>query len=137
MIRILLAAALLQHAHGAGHADSREASAPSHPEGARHNFQPLPDGGLLEVVSGERDSAQVGRVRDHLRAEAAEYARGDFRGEAAGAPGLAELAAGAKRIEIAYADTDGGGRIRFITSDPALVRALHAWLSAHVRGHQS
>jgi len=156
MIHILLATALLQDAHGAdraadashaGHGDARRADVaargssvmPFDLERTTHRFTPLPNGGTVEVVSDDRDARQVKLARDHLRAEAANFARGDFRSPEAihgrDMPGVSELTAGAKRIDIAYADTAEGGRIRFITSDPALVRALHRWLAAQVRDH--
>jgi len=50
-------------------------------------------------------------------------------------PGLAELKAGAGRIEIVYADVLAGGEILYRTDDPALVSALHAWFDAQVSDH--
>ncbi len=50
-------------------------------------------------------------------------------------PGLAELEAGASRIEIVYDKVLPGGQIRYCTDDPALIAALHAWFDAQVSDH--
>lgn len=127
MIAVLLAAVLAQQGEAPGPAAGAPAQgALSSTDGRRvtRRFTPLPDGGVFEVVSG--DSVRVAAARKRLREDAARFARGSFRHPV--------LSANARNIDVAYADTDAGGRIRFITADPALVRALHAWLSARARG---
>jgi hypothetical protein len=105
-----------------------------------HLFEKLPGGGVQTVVAHDaRDAAEIRKVRVHLRAEAVAFARGRYDDPAAihGAamPGLADLRAGAARIDVAYGDVPNGGRITYVTSDPALVRALHAWFEAQVSDH--
>ncbi|BDE07377.1 hypothetical protein WPS_26530 [Vulcanimicrobium alpinum] len=104
-----------------------------------HVFVPTARGGVQTVMVHDGDPAQVALVRSHLRAEAARFARGDFRDPAAihgtRMPGLRTLSAGAGRIAVTYADVATGGRITYATGDPRLVRALHAWFAAQVRDH--
>lgn len=130
MLAVLIALALAQSAQGFGTATApdpvvRAALPPllSEVDGVTRRFTSLPDGGTFEVGTG--DPARVARVRDRLREDAARFARGAF--------GHPQLSAGARNIDVAYADTADGGRVRFITADPALVYALHAWLAEAVR----
>lgn len=127
MIAVLLAAALAQEAPAPGPAAGMpELSALSSTDRRRvtRRFTPAPDGGTFEVLLDS--PARVAVARKRLRADTARFAGGRFRHPV--------LSAGAKRIDVAYADTEQGGRIRFITSDPALVQALHAWLAGLARG---
>ncbi len=50
-------------------------------------------------------------------------------------PGLAELRAGASRIDVRYEDLPNGAALRYTTQDADLVRALHAWFDAQVSDH--
>ena len=105
-----------------------------------HTFTPTGDG-LVEDVTADRagDTKQTGLIRAHLAAEARRFQAGDFtdptRIHGSDMPGLAQLSAGAPRIEIAYQDLPDGARIRFRTDDRALVEALHAWGAAQVSDH--
>ena len=106
----------------------------------RHRFEPLADGGLQTVTANDPgDTAEVRLVREHLDAEAARFSRGDFADPRAihghGMPGVAELSAGAARIQIGFAAIDGGARIRYTSTDAALVAALHRWFEAQRMDH--
>ena len=48
---------------------------------------------------------------------------------------LAELRQGYARIEVAYSELSDGAQIRYTTSDPAMVAALHAWFAAQLSDH--
>jgi hypothetical protein len=106
-----------------------------------HVFTPLADGGAQEVISRDGDPAQIGLIRAHLRKEALAFARGDYSDPAAihGAamPGLAELRARAAQMRVDFETLPLGARLRFQTSDAALVKALHRWFEAQVREHGS
>lgn len=109
-------------------------------ERTTHVFTPTSSGGVQTVVADDpADREQVGLVRAHVREEAVRFARGDFADPAAihgeEMPGLAELRAGASRIEVEYEDVTAGGRIRYATTDAGLVRALHAWFAAQRSDH--
>jgi hypothetical protein len=105
-----------------------------------HVFQPQPDGGLQQVVAkNPADAEQIALIRQHLQHEAAKFARGDFADPAAihgeEMPGLAALRESAGRIDIAYSELVDGAQIRYTTSDPALVTALHQWFAAQLSDH--
>ena len=42
---------------------------------------------------------------------------------------------GHERIDITYAEIPRGAEIRYGTSDPALVTAVHEWFDAQLRDH--
>jgi hypothetical protein len=105
-----------------------------------HVFQDLPDGGRQTVTADDpADRQQVRLVQVHLRNEQAAFARGDFADPAAihgqEMPGLAELKAGVGRVTVRYRALRGGAELRYQTSDPVLVAALHAWFKAQTSDH--
>ncbi len=109
-------------------------------ERTTHIFEPLPDGGLQQVIADDpQDAAQIALIRTHLQEEARKFQRGDFADPAAihgeGMPGLAGLRAGYAQIEVTYAELPDGAQIHYTTSDPAMVTALHAWFEAQLSDH--
>ena len=105
-----------------------------------HVFEKLPDGGVQTVsVKDPADTVQIRLVQEHLRAEAAKFARGEFTDPMAlhghAMPGLAELKAGAARIDVAYDGRRDGAVIRYRAAEPALVAALHRWFDAQLLDH--
>jgi hypothetical protein len=63
-----------------GHGDHLGASVmPFDLARSTHIFTPTADGGTQELVSKDGDPQQIALIRDHLRKEAAAFARGDFR----------------------------------------------------------
>lgn len=150
MTRFLAALTLLAAACGSSREASPERRAEVAARGAtvmpfdlqrtQHKFEALADGGLQTVIADDpTDTTQVRLVREHLSAEAAGFSRGDFADPRAihghAMPGVAELSAGAARIEISYATIEGGARIRYTASDSALVSALHRWFEARRMDH--
>ena len=107
-----------------------------------HTFTPTSDG-LVETVTADRadDIEQITLIRGHLAVESRRFRSGDFSDPAhihgPAMPGLAQLAAGAPRIDITYEDVPAGALIRFRSTDPALVAALHAWGAAQTSDHGS
>jgi len=91
------------------------------------------------VADNASDTEQIARIRSQLQDEAAKFQRGNFSDLAAihgGAmPGLAELQQGYAQISVVCAALPDGAQIRYTTSDPALVAALHAWFNAQLSGH--
>jgi len=109
-------------------------------ERTTHRFEARADGGVQTVIADVAgDSEQIDLIRRHLEAEAARFRAGDFddpaqiHGEEM--PGLAELKAGAKRIDIRYEDVRAGARISYRTDDAVLVEALHDWFEAQLTDH--
>jgi hypothetical protein len=106
----------------------------------KHIFEHLANGGLQTIVVRDpSDQEQIGLVQAHLKDEAEKFRRGDFSDSARihgeNMPGLADLTAGASKIEIRYAALSNGAQIRYTTSNPELVRALHLWFIAQVSDH--
>ena len=111
-------------------------------ERTTHRFTPTADGLVEEVIADRSDDAeQVELIRNHLAEEADRFSAGDFADPARihgrDMPGLADLEAGANRIEIRYEPLPAGARITFSTTDPALVAALERWGAAQVADHGS
>lgn len=109
-------------------------------ERTTHIFDDLPDGGLQQVLADNpADAEQIALIRSHLQEEAARFQRGDFGDPAAihgdGMPGLAELRRSYGQIEVAYSELPDGAQIRYMTSDPAMVAAIHAWFAAQLDDH--
>lgn len=135
------ATAMAGHEHRAGMIhDAGSHVMPFSLEETLHVFEMTVDGGVQDVVVREAgNTEQVDLIRQHLEEEAERFARGDFSDPAslhgADMPGLAELAAGAGRVQVAYADLPDGGRITYSTSDPMLVTAIHRWFGAQLSDH--
>jgi hypothetical protein len=105
-----------------------------------HVFEPASDGGRQTVVAKDAtDGEQIALIRAHLRSEADKFQRGDFSDPAAihgpDMPGLAELRAGAARIEVQFSETPAGAEILYTTEEPGLVDALHRWFAAQLADH--
>jgi hypothetical protein len=109
-------------------------------EQTTHMFQQLPDGGLQTVTASDPANAeQIALIQAHLQQEAVKFGRGDFGDPATihgqDMPGLADLKAGATKIDVEYTALPNGGQIRYATSDPSLIMALHHWFAAQISDH--
>lgn len=105
-----------------------------------HIFRMTDTGGVQAVES--RDPAaqdQVRMIRMHLQHEAEQFQAGNFADPAmlhgADMPGLKELAEGAARIKVSYAQTPAGGQISFRSDDLRLITAIHRWFGAQLSEH--
>ena len=106
-----------------------------------HVFTRRGDGGLQQVLlRNPGDTVQLRLIRRHLREIATRFEQGDFsaptqiHGE--NMPGLALLKlAKPGEIAIHYRDLSNGAQIRYATSNPALVQALHQWFDAQLQDH--
>ena len=109
-------------------------------EQTTHVFQKLDDGGLQKVVVKDpSNKKQIALIQSHLKEESEKFRKGDFSDPAKihgqDMPGLAELKAGAKQIDIRYTPLADGAQIRYQAKDPKLVTALHQWFSAQLADH--
>jgi len=109
-------------------------------ERSTHRFSKTATGGRQTVTADAPvDQRQVGLIREHLQAEVQRFRRGDFADPArihgTAMPGLAELAAGAAHIQMNYHELPEGAQVDYLTTEPALLRALHAWFDAQVSDH--
>ncbi|HKG90423.1 MAG TPA: hypothetical protein VKA84_00950 [Gemmatimonadaceae bacterium] len=99
-----------------------------------HRFDPLPDGGRIELQRDADDSAGVEQIRDHLRQIARAFAAGDFATPmfvhaTDSVPGTAVMAARRGAISYTFAPLPRGGEVRIRTTDAEALRAVHAFLA--------
>lgn len=106
-----------------------------------HVFTKSRNGGLQQVLlKSPKDAVQLRLVRSHLREIATRFAHGDFSAPTQihgdDMPGLAQLKkARPGEISVQYRDLSNGAQIRYATSNPALVPALHRWFDAQLEDH--
>jgi hypothetical protein len=105
-----------------------------------HTFTKTSDGGTQSVTADDpHDEGQIRLIREHLRTERENFARGDFDDPAAihghDMEGVAELRAGYGDIAVAYVDLPDGAELTYTTADPELVEAIHAWFDRQVADH--
>jgi hypothetical protein len=109
-------------------------------EQTTHMFQKLDDGGLQKVVVKDpSNKKQIALIQAHLKEESEKFRKGDFSDPAKihgeDMPGLAQLKAGAAKVDIRYSALPDGAQIRYTAKDPKLVTALHQWFSAQLSDH--
>jgi hypothetical protein len=106
-----------------------------------HRFEDLPDGGRIELQRNRPDSAGVRAIREHLRAIAQAFAKGDFAAPAlvhAGeVPGARTMAEKHRAIRYQYRPLPLGGEVRITTGDAAALQAIHTFLEFQRREHRS
>jgi hypothetical protein len=106
-----------------------------------HVFEPLPDGGRIELQRNASDSSGTARIRSHMRQIAIQFAGGDFRlpgfVHAQAVPGTEVMAA--KRTDIQYLVEvlPRGAALRLTSRDPAAVRAIHQFLAFQRQDHHA
>ncbi|WP_182902197.1 aspartate carbamoyltransferase [Microbispora sp. H10830] len=105
-----------------------------------HRFSKTATGGVQTVTADDpSDVRQITLIRQHLAEEVTAFREGDFGDPAAihggHMPGLHELQEGHTRVDIRYAQMPAGAQITYITGEPSLVKALHAWFDAQVSDH--
>jgi hypothetical protein len=108
---------------------------------AIHMFLPDENGGVLEIVVHDMDQAQISLVRSHLLQEAAKFTSGNYSDPAyihgKTMSGLDRLQSGALRVSVRYFETPTGAAITFSSTDRDMVSAIHQWLAAQQRDHNS
>jgi hypothetical protein len=109
-------------------------------EQTTHVFQPLDDGGLQTVTAKDPSNRQqIALIQAHLKEEADKFGRGDFSDPATihgeDMSGLAALRAGAGHIEVQYTTLPNGAQIRYTTTEPRLIMAIHHWFMAQLADH--
>ena len=106
-----------------------------------HRFDPLPDGGRIELQMDAPDSAATARIRAHLQEIAGAFARGDFATpgfvHAQRVPGTDVMAAKRAAITYRFAPLPRGGEVRITTTDAEAVAALHAFLAFQRSDHRT
>ena len=105
-----------------------------------HTFTSDANGGTQSVTANNPSNLdQIQLIQSHLQKEAKNFTKGNFTDPAtihgARMPGLAELRNGANRINIRYEALSNGARLRYSSSDPQLIGALHKWFEAQNTDH--
>jgi hypothetical protein len=106
-----------------------------------HRFEPLPDGGRIQLRRDTADRAGVETIRAHMRDIAGRFSRGDFTipgfVHAGDVPGTRVMSE--RKAQIAYEarDLPGGGEVRIRTTDSAAVAAVHQFLAFQRSDHRA
>jgi hypothetical protein len=105
-----------------------------------HRFDPLPDGGRIELQRQVPDSAGVSQIRRHLKEIAAAFAAGDFATpgfvhDTVAVPGTRVMAARRAKISYRFHELPMGGEVRIVTRDSLAVAAVHEFLAYQRREH--
>lgn len=106
-----------------------------------HVFEPLPDGGRIELQRDTADSAGATVIRKHMERIAAAFRAGDFSlpgfVHARAVPGTAVMAA--KRAAITYTVEvlPRGAALRLRTTDADALQAIHDFLAFQRRDHHT
>ncbi len=108
---------------------------------SRHVFQPLADGGRIELQRMVDDTAGVTQIRRHLSEISVAFARGDFSAAVAThaqeVPGTRVMAAKRGAIRYAMTPLPRGGQVRITTRDPEALAAVHEFLAFQRREHRA
>jgi hypothetical protein len=106
-----------------------------------HLFQPLPDGGRIQLQRDTADSADRRRILEHMGQIAAAFGAGDFAVpgfvHAREVPGTVMM--GARRAKIRYAveSLPRGAAVRLTTTDSSAIAAIHQFLAFQRRDHRA
>ena len=108
---------------------------------SRHVFEPLPDGGRIELQRGVEDSAGVAQIRQHMQLIARQFASGDFHLPGIvhdrEVPGTRIMADRRSAISYTVESLPRGGAVRVRTNDPVAVRAIHDFLAFQRQDHHA
>jgi hypothetical protein len=106
-----------------------------------HLFQPLPDGGRIELQRDTADSAGMLRILEHMSKIAAAFGAGDFTVpgfvHAGDVPGTAVMAARRARIRYVVESLPRGAAIRLTTGDSSAIAAIHEFLAFQRQDHRA
>jgi hypothetical protein len=108
---------------------------------SRHVFEPLADGGRIELQRSVDDSAGVAQIRRHMQLIARQFAAGDFRlpgmVHAREVPGTRVMADHRPVISYTVESLPRGGAVRVRSTDPVAVRAIHDFLAFQRQDHHA
>ena len=106
-----------------------------------HRFEPLPDGGRIELQRDSADRAGIETIRAHMRDIADRFSRGDFTipgfvhaREVPGTPVMGE-----RKAQITYEvrELPRGAEVRIRATDPAAIGAIHEFLAFQRSDHRA
>ena len=106
-----------------------------------HRFEPLPEGGRIELQRDSADRAGVETIRAHMRDIANRFSRGDFTipgfVHAQEVPGTRVMAERKAQITYQANDLRGGGEVRIRCTDSVAVAAVHEFLAFQRGDHRT
>ena len=107
-----------------------------------HVFEDLPDGGRVVLERADAaDTADIAKIRAHMRDIAAAFRAGDFTKpfevHAQTVPGTAVMIARRAAISYEARDLPRGGEVRIRTSVSAAVNAIHVFLAFQRQEHHA
>lgn len=106
-----------------------------------HRFEPLSDGGRIELQRDVEDSQGVAQIRRHLQGIAMAFKAGQFDTpmfvHARTVPGTAIMAARRDAITYTYKDLPRGGEVRISSSDSLAIGAIHEFLAFQRMDHHA
>ncbi len=107
---------------------------------SEHRFEPLPDGGRIELQRDSADRAGVATIRAHMRDIADRFSRGDFTipgfVHAQEVPGTRVMTERKGQITYQANDLPGGAEVRIRSADSTSVTAVHAFLAFQRTDHR-
>ena len=108
---------------------------------SRHVFEPLPDGGRIELQRTEADSAGTARIRRHMVLIAERFAAGDYTlpgfVHARAVPGTEIMSARRAAIGYAVESLPRGAALRLRTADSTALTAIHEFLAFQRQDHHA
>jgi hypothetical protein len=106
-----------------------------------HVFEPLPDGGRIELQRDVADSAGRARILAHMGRIAAAFSVGDFRlpgfVHAREVPGTRAMSAERGKIGYSVESLPRGAALRLRSTDSAAVEAIHEFLAFQRTDHRA
>jgi hypothetical protein len=106
-----------------------------------HRFEPLSDGGRIELQRDSADRAGVETIRAHMRDIADRFSRGDFTipgfVHAREVPGTRVMTERKTQITYEARDLPGGAEVRIRASDPVAVDAVRQFLEFQRSDHRA
>lgn len=147
--RLVLAQAHDMRAHSAAHGDSAFRAMQARGQDVMgvdqytsvHRFDPVADGGRIELQRDRDDSAGVAMIRAHMRSIARAFAAGDFTAPATvhfeTVPGVATMRTRRAAIHYDVTDLPRGAALRIRATDPTAVAAIHRFLAYQRQAHRT
>jgi hypothetical protein len=106
-----------------------------------HLFEPLPDGGRIELERDVSDSAGRAQIVAHMGRIAAAFAAGNFTlpgfVHSREVPGTRVMASEREKISYTVESLPRGAALRLRTTDTAAVEAIHEFLAFQQRDHRA
>lgn len=108
-----------------------------------HHFFLFTDGGAIDVsVRQPSDTQNLGAIRSHLPHIAMMFSDGNFEApmlvhDSTNVPGTKIMTARKQTIRYSYAETENGGRVNIVTTDPQSLAAVHSFLKFQITDHET